>query len=76
MKNNCHVDVQPDGTAIVFDLNNHRTHHPNEEHLPMWMQEKMALLRMVETGGSVDGVGVCVGFGGLAWREGFYLYPP
>ena len=76
MKNNYHVHVQLDGTAIVFDLNNHRTHHPSEEDLPMWMQEKMALLRMVETGGSVDGVGVCVGFGRRAWREGFYLEAP
>jgi len=70
MKNNCHVDVQPDGTAIVFDLNNHRTRYPNEEHLPMWMQEKMALLRMVGRWETVEGVG---------WRTGgerFYLYPP
>ena len=71
MKNNCHVDVQPDGTAIVFDLNNHRTRYPNEEHLPMWMQEKMALLRMVKTGNIVDGVGKR---GGLS--HGFYLDPP
>ena len=70
MKNNCHVDVQPDGTAIVFDLNNHRTRYPNEEHLPMWMQEKMALLCMVGRWESVEGVGR------RAWSEGFHLYPP
>ena len=70
MKNNYHVHVQPDGTAIVFDLNNHRTHHPSEEHLPMWMQEKMALLCMVGRWESVEGVGR------RAWWEGFYLDPP
>ena len=76
MKNNYHVHVQLDGTAIVFDLNNHRTRYPNEEHLPMWMQEGLALLRMVKTGNIVDGVGVAVGVGRRAWSEGFYLYPP
>ena len=70
MKNNYHVHVQPDGTVTVFDFNNHRTRYPNEEGLPMWMQEKMAPLRMVKTGNIVDGVGA------QAWREGFYLDPP
>ena len=70
MKNNYHVHVQPDGTVTVYDSNNHITEYPNEEGLPMWMQEKIAVLRMVKVGESVDGVGTQV------WREGFHLYPP
>ena len=76
MKNNYHVHFRSDGTVIVLDSNKHITHHPSEEDLPMWMQEGLALLRMVRVGDNVDGVGVAVGVGGLAWSEGFYLYPP
>ena len=70
MKKNHRVYFQPNGTATVFDSNNHITEYPNEENLPMWMQEKIAVLRMVKVGESVDGVGT------QAWREGFYLDPP
>ena len=70
MKNNYHVHVQPDGTVTVYDSNNHITEYPNEEGLPMWMQEKMALLRMVKTGNIVDGVGE------RGWGQVYYLDPP
>ena len=70
MKNNYPVYLQPDGTATVFDLNNHRTRYPNEEHLPMWMQEGLALLRMVEKGDGVEGVGE------RGWGQVYYLDPP
>ena len=65
------VYFRSNGTIVVYDLNDNRTHYPNEEGLPMWMQEKIAVLRMVETGVSVDGVGKR---GGLS--HGFYLDPP
>ena len=71
MKKNHRVYFQPNGTATVFDSNNHITEYPNEENLPMWMQEKIAVLRMVDAGNIVDGVGKR---GGLS--HGFYLDPP
>ena len=72
MKNNYHVYFRSKGTVTVtvFDSNDTITEYPNEEALPMWIREKVALLRMVKVGESVDGVGTQV------WRDGFYLDPP
>ena len=47
MRANYRVHFQPNGRVVVYDLNDNRTHYPNEEALPMWIREKVALLRMV-----------------------------
>ena len=58
LKRQLRVELYPDGGATVIDLNPDRTRHVHKiENLPLWVQERLAVLTVLGKGKRVEGVG-------------------